>query len=643
MANVQLDSLTDTWNNGATTFNAVKMNVTDTASAAASKLIDLQVGGNTKANVTKAGLLTLASGLTLTGANTIQTTTGALTIASGSSNIILTPTSNVGIGTTGPDRKLDVLDASNPQLRLTQADGTAYSEFQALSTGHLSCVTSGGNRITSTTTNDTSVLARQAQGGLAFDGVTASTRVTHTLGSGIGTGDFSVRVSFICPTSTSTVYGVLNINSSNSDANAVGSFQLYFNGDGTLKVRIFGPGSTADSVFAYVSGFVTSFAGKAVDAVFTRSGTTDVLYANGVAQTLTEGSGGTNPTWAASIPGTYVILGSMNSSLFNSTIFSATLFNRALSAAEVVTLVNSGVQESDKWGSLTAKYTSDFSAGVDGWGIGGALSALDGNVDGIGGQDNNLRLTCDNTTTVHYAWLNSPSWLLPNKRYRMTYSYYMPSSNVACTGIAINNTGNYQIENFQAATNSWTTRTFEFTSVATSTQNMRLYFLNNAGSAVVAGGGGDLVYFRGITITEIGSILDADLSAGVGYQVPDRSSNKYHGVVSATGTAWTLAQRRGQLRATTNTSGDERIFSSQVSLPTNAIITSIVGYTTGTPTIKIGNVSAGSQLVASVAMSASTYQSFTVAATTSTTGNVWVNSSTADTINWTITYMIADS
>src|SRR3989338_5741039 len=36
-------------------------------------------------------------------------------------------TGNVGIGTTGPDRKLDVLDASNPQLRLTQADGTVYS------------------------------------------------------------------------------------------------------------------------------------------------------------------------------------------------------------------------------------------------------------------------------------------------------------------------------------------------------------------------------------------------------------------------------------------------------------------------------------------------------------------------------------
>ncbi len=46
-------------------------------------------------------------------------------------------TGNVGIGTTGPDRKLDILDASNPQLRLTQTDGITYADMQVDSNGDL--------------------------------------------------------------------------------------------------------------------------------------------------------------------------------------------------------------------------------------------------------------------------------------------------------------------------------------------------------------------------------------------------------------------------------------------------------------------------------------------------------------------------
>lgn len=48
--------LTDTWNAGGTTFNAVKMNVTDTASASASKLVTLLTNGTEHFSVTKAGV-----------------------------------------------------------------------------------------------------------------------------------------------------------------------------------------------------------------------------------------------------------------------------------------------------------------------------------------------------------------------------------------------------------------------------------------------------------------------------------------------------------------------------------------------------------------------------------------------------------
>lgn len=58
-------NMADTWNNGATVFSAIKMDVTDTASDAASLLMDLLVGGASKFKVDKAGSVTLGGGLTV--------------------------------------------------------------------------------------------------------------------------------------------------------------------------------------------------------------------------------------------------------------------------------------------------------------------------------------------------------------------------------------------------------------------------------------------------------------------------------------------------------------------------------------------------------------------------------------------------
>lgn len=54
--------LAQTWNAGAVTFTGVKINVTDTASAAGSLLMDLQVGGSSKFNVAKDGTVKASVG-----------------------------------------------------------------------------------------------------------------------------------------------------------------------------------------------------------------------------------------------------------------------------------------------------------------------------------------------------------------------------------------------------------------------------------------------------------------------------------------------------------------------------------------------------------------------------------------------------
>ena len=53
---------TATWNNGAVTFQNILSNITNTASAGASTLIDLQVGGVSQFQVSPAGWLTLTGG-----------------------------------------------------------------------------------------------------------------------------------------------------------------------------------------------------------------------------------------------------------------------------------------------------------------------------------------------------------------------------------------------------------------------------------------------------------------------------------------------------------------------------------------------------------------------------------------------------
>ena len=82
MANIY--DLTDTWSDGATTYTSIKMNVTDTASAAASKLIDLQVGGSSLFSVDKVGKIADATELQVDNVkldgNTVSSTTGNLVI-----------------------------------------------------------------------------------------------------------------------------------------------------------------------------------------------------------------------------------------------------------------------------------------------------------------------------------------------------------------------------------------------------------------------------------------------------------------------------------------------------------------------------------------------------------------------------------
>jgi len=69
LAGGAVSDLVAVWNNVATTFSAIKLDVTDTASAAGSMLLNLLVGGAARFQVTKAGAVTAASSVKSTSAS----------------------------------------------------------------------------------------------------------------------------------------------------------------------------------------------------------------------------------------------------------------------------------------------------------------------------------------------------------------------------------------------------------------------------------------------------------------------------------------------------------------------------------------------------------------------------------------------
>jgi hypothetical protein len=164
-----------------------------------------------------------------------------------------------------------------------------------------------------------------------------------------------------------------------------------------------------------------------------------------------------------------------------------------------VSEINSGALV-DYINTSYAKYTSDFSAGDDSWGSFDDVTET-GNIDGIGGLDDNLRLAIGSATSQHRAFRSN---ILPeNQKINFSARVFIPSTNSDVDGVRLRDaSGTVIIDTTTPTQDQWVTVTASNVTVV----NAQLRVDLADGSVTnFAGNGSDVIYLREVTVTQVTS------------------------------------------------------------------------------------------------------------------------------------------
>ena len=321
--------------------------------------------------------------------------------------------------------------------------------------------------------------------------------------------------------------------------NANEGYALYLDANGKL-LFIFGDGSVFHQLKSDVN--LAAYAGKNISVGVTYGGSgpnsstifdlapdAATLYINGsaVAATATYAVGYTGQNVAANALdiGKYASLG------LQGHLYSLKLFNRELSSSEIADLARGNeLGFADQWGGASgAVYTSDFSnpdvgGDEDLDGFSATRGTADGNIDTIGGQDDNLRLTVtDTTNNTHY--LSKSSVVTVGKRTRFSLDFYIPSGQSNVDGIQLRLGSTVVATETSPTLDSWVTITGE--GIPNSTA-LRVDALDGGSGSFQDAGGDDVLYVRNVTVTEIGTLADFrasnfDVDTGKLYDLSDNA------------------------------------------------------------------------------------------------------------------------
>jgi len=417
-------------------------------------------------------------------------------------------------------------------------------------------------------------------------------------------------------------------------------------------LRLYRNATTFDSTVAtgLTDGSYAKFTASVIRETATAAGSV-TFYVNGV-QLGTAVSITAAATATLDNAGVFVFSGTDTVRIASDTI-NAIIYNRALSAAEVLSLYNNGPALADLGASQTAVYTSDFSAGVDGWAANVGTTAT-GNVDGINGSDNWLR--GQRTSTTGSVGL-AKSIASGGFRYRVATKFFNPVGSPFSYAVIGNQNGPISGAVAQSipagAETDVVYTTPEFPSGST---DIRWIMANADGTAFGSATTSNPIYLKNVTFTRAGvtgwwDARDAQSDTG---QILDSSGNKNHAMLPASGATVIgkpMSEAR-QVRWTNTWTGTNELQYiggvNQAVLPAKAYIESIVGIVSGATVedIIIGDGSDTDRYVTITTALAAGTVTFTLANRTTDGTNLKLtvdpDANATMSIIWTVTFRILE-
>jgi hypothetical protein len=270
------------------------------------------------------------------------------------------------------------------------------------------------------------------------------------------------------------------------------------------KIRVTLVDSGADECYAESdaitqTGWVHIAVSCTADSAVTARADDISIYVNGVESSTAVNNasyGGMSNTAQA------VWIGKDDSDFLRGEIKLVRIYNYAPTAAEWDAIQLNGTTYNLEWAEVHGTTeTSDFSSDEDSFTA--SNGAVAGNIDSIGGQDDNLRFTCDTASGTHSVTKNVSATV--GKRYRIELDYYIPSGQSNIDGVQIRwNNGTFDGD-VGSTTGAWTRLDYVADAADAS---FEVYGTDGGVVSFQDAGGDDLFYIHNVTVTEVGGVIE---------------------------------------------------------------------------------------------------------------------------------------